>query len=186
MRSIIAAIAALILLTYSAEAQNLLKRNENPANRPIGAAIDAVGEKVEAKVFAALAEPFQKLAEFIGSDLDEAARLSVAIPGLQDTNGQACWIAMGDFGKIVKEHPVPLTFKAATDIQALRLLVLKSNQLCSNPACTIVFADLANVAQTAAPIPLPIPALSQICSKIGQLAPMLPAAALPVVPAKAP
>ena len=132
-----------------------------------------------AKIFAVLAKPFQDLADFIAGDIEAAANLAVEIPELQDTNGQACWTAMGAAGKVFKAHPVPVTFRAATDIQALRLLILTTNKLCANPACTIVFSDLANVAQTASPLPLPIPSISQLCSKIAQLAPMLPASALP-------
>ncbi len=190
MRLAIAGLILILTLTH-AFAQGVpsaLKRNANPQNEPTGSqsVVERIGDKVEDRIFAALAEPFKKLADFVGQDLEAAATLAVAIPTLQDTNGQACWIAMKDFGEVVQAHPVPLTFRAATDLQALRLLTMTANKLCANPACTIIFSDLANTAQTASPIPLPIPSLSQLCSKVAQLSPMLPKEALGVTLPAAP
>lgn len=111
------------------------------------------------------------LANFIGDDATAAAALAVEIPELQDVNGQACWLAMQVTGKVFKAHPVPATLKLMTDHEAVRLLVMSANKLCANTACTVVFADAANVTQAASPITLVIPSLQQVCSKIAQLAP---------------
>lgn len=122
------------------------------------------------KVLSALAKPFQDLANFINSDAIGAAQLAIAIPELQDGTGLTCWNAFQTAGKVFKAHPVPLTFKAMTDFQALRLIVMATNKLCDEPACTIVFSDGVNIAQAAAPIALPvIPSLSQLCSKVAHI-----------------
>lgn len=117
-----------------------------------------------------IAEPFQKLADFINGDLVGAAQLSVAVPELQDGTGLACWTAMQTAGRALKAHPVPLTLQAATDLQSLRLNVMAANKLCDEPACTVVFSDGINIVQAAAPISLPaLPSLSALCSKIAHI-----------------
>jgi hypothetical protein len=136
----------------------------------------------------ALAGPFQAIADLIASDSDEAIALATSIPDLQDGNGQQCWLAMRSFGAVLKAHPVPLTLKAQTDMEALRLLTMAANKLCSNTACTQVFADLTNGAQTVTGSPLGIPSLNGLCSKVPQIvvaAPVTvpPAPATPAVPA---
>jgi hypothetical protein len=104
-----------------------------------------------------LAKPFNDLADFINSDAAAAAQLAVAIPELQDGHGQQCWMAMGQFTAVLKAHPIPLTLHAATDLEAFRLAAMAANNLCRNPSCTQVFADLANGIQKAAPINIGIP-----------------------------
>lgn len=139
-----------------------------------------------------LAKPLQDLATFITSDATAAITLSTAIPELQDPNGGACWVGFETAAKVFTAHPVPLTLHAMTDVEALRLLIMASNKLCANAACTVVFADLSNVAQTASPIPLPIPSLQALCSKIAQLSPPIPglpaivSPAEPITPSAAP
>ena len=143
-----------------------------------------------AALTSALAKPFQDLADFLASDATEAATLAVQIPELQDGHGQQCWLAMSTAGKVFQAHPVPVTFKAMTDVEALRLLAMTANNLCSNVHCTQVFADLTSMAQAASPAPLPIPGLHDLCSKIPQIAQSAPAAspalAAPTAPAVAP
>lgn len=117
-----------------------------------------------------LAKPFQDLADLLSSDVDEAIRLSTAIPNLQDGNGQACWFAMRDFGKVFKEHPVPLTLKLAQDIEGMRLLIMAANRLCQTSACTQVFQDGASLATSISPVPLPVPSFSSVCGKIPAIA----------------
>lgn len=142
----------------------------------------------------ALIKPFQDLANFIGGDIDGAIALSTAIPSLQDGHGQQCLIALKVFGQVVKAHPVPLTFKVATDLEALRLAQMAANNLCGNPHCTQVFGDLATTVQTAAPVnvSIPIPSLHDLCAKVPMIAvvapvpdptPATPATPAPTIPA---
>lgn len=124
----------------------------------------------------ALAQPFEDIANFIANDNTQAIALATAIPSLQDGNGQQCWIAMQTFGQIVKAHPIPVTLKVASDIEALRLAEIAANKVCGNSACTQVFADLTNTVQAASPTPLPIPSLNSLCSKVPQIAVVPPVA----------
>lgn len=142
-------------------------------------------------VLAALAKPFQDLATFIGNDIDAAVALSTAIPALQDGNGQQCWMGMQQFAAVVNAHPVPLTLKVATDLEALRLSMMAANNLCANPHCTQVFADLSNgVQQLAVGIgsAIPVPSLNAVCSKVPQIAVVasVPVPATPVPAAAKP
>ena len=75
-------------------------------------------------MLAALAKPFQGSWLFhFGEDVDGAIALSTAIPALQDGHGQQCWIRpTKQFADVIKAHPVPLTLKISTDLEALRLL----------------------------------------------------------------
>ena len=117
-----------------------------------------------------LAKPFQDIANFIGEDADGAVSLATVIPNIQDGHGQQCWIAMQSFGAIIKAHPVPITFHVINDYESLRLLGIATNNLCSNVHCTQVFADFSAMAQAASPIPLPIPSLHDLCTKVPQIA----------------
>ena len=128
-----------------------------------------------------LAKPLTDLANFIGSDATAAAALAVEIPELQDVNGQACWIAMETAAKVFKAHPVPATLRVMTDHEAVRLLVMATNKLCGTTACTVVFADAVNVTKSASPIPIVVPSLQSLCSKVATLAP--PITGLTVQPA---
>ena len=114
----------------------------------------------------AAAKPFQDIANFIGEDADGAIALSTAIPALQDGHGQQCWMATKQFAEVVKAHPVPLTLKISTDLEALRLLMMASNNLCSNVHCTQVFGDLATGIAQLAPLnaSIPIPEACMICA----------------------
>jgi hypothetical protein len=117
-----------------------------------------------------LDKPFQDLANFIGDDIDAAITLSTSIPALQDGNGQQCLMALKTFGQVIKAHPAPLTFKIASDLEAFRLKQMAVNKLCADVHCTQVFADITNTIQAASPIPLPVPSLHDLCSKVPQVA----------------
>lgn len=136
-----------------------------------------------------LAGPLQDLANFIGTDNTDAITLSTKIPNLQDLNGKACWMMTADFTAVVQAHPIPLTFKFMTDIEGNRLLVWSAYNLCHSTACGIVFNDLQTEAtQLAGGLAIPN-VFTQICGRIANLAPQLPAAALPAnvtAPAPAP
>lgn len=121
-----------------------------------------------------LAKPFQDIANFIGDDATGAISLATVIPALQDGHGQQCWMAMKQFGDVIKAHPVPITFHVIQDYETLRLLGMATNNLCSNVHCTQVFADATAMAQAASPMPLAIPSLHDLCTKVPQIAVVAP------------
>jgi hypothetical protein len=140
-----------------------------------------------------IARPLQDLANFINSDQSGAAELATQIPDLQDTNGRACWLKMQSAAAVFKAHPVPLTLQAMTDFEALRLLQMTANNLCSYAPCSIVSTDAQNLATAVAAKAggvltgsISIPSLTQICSQIPQISPMLPEAALGPLPLPSP
>lgn len=136
------------------------------------------------KVMSAIAEPFKNLADFIASDPTGAAALATQVPGLQDTNGKACWTKMQDAGAVFQAHPVPVTLKVMTDFEALRLLQMTANNLCSYTPCTVVFSDGANLAVAAASAvggaltSNSVPSLTQLCARIPQMSPQMSAAVI--------
>lgn len=126
----------------------------------------------------ALSGAFGDIINFFATDFDDAAKLATEIPALQDNNGAACWKQMSSIGVLLKAHPLPLTLKAATDFEALRLLSMSINQACANPACTQVFTDLSNgVAQIG--VGIPVPSLTVICAKVPTITPGPAGAAAP-------
>lgn len=137
-----------------------------PGSLAVTATLDSIA--------ATLAKPFQDIATFIGSDATMAIALATAVPELQDGHGQQCWMAMKSFGDIIQAHPVPLTFHVINDYETLRLLGMATNNLCSNVHCTQVFADATAMAQAASPMPLAIPSLHDLCTKVPQIAVVAP------------
>jgi hypothetical protein len=119
---------------------------------------------------------------FFSTDFDNAATLATEIPGLQDNNGKACWMRASSIGTLLKAHPLPLTLKAATDLEALRLFSMAINQMCADPACTQVFTDLSNgIAQIG--VGIPIPSLTSLCAKVPTITPGPVVAVTPAAPA---
>lgn len=150
------------------------------AKNAIGAATSSATDPLEG-IMSAISKPFKDLADFIAGDATGAAALSVQIPALQDTNGQACWLKMQAAGAVFQAHPVPVTLKVMTDFEALRLLQMTANNLCSYTPCTVVFSDGANLAVAAASAAggaltsNAVPSLTQLCARIPQISPMIPA-----------
>lgn len=178
-RVIVAALALVALAAPDAMAQSRPKLPALPAvpcigdtNLPPGCKQSATEAAGNALV-SALAKPFNDIADLINADTGDAVQLATQIPTLQDGNGQACWIQLQSFAAVIKAHPIPLTLKLASDIEALRLATMAVNQMCANTHCTQVFADLTNTIQSAAPAPLPIPSLNSLCSKVPQI-PVVP------------
>src|ERR1700724_2569691 len=95
---------------------------------------------------------------------------------------------MQSFGDIIHAHPIPITFHVINDYESLRLLGIATNNLCSNVHCTQVFADFTAMAQAASPVPLAIPSLHDLCTKVPQIAVVdpVPVPAAPAAPAKGP
>ena len=99
-------------------------------------------------------------------------------------------ISKDTVARIWKDHglkPWKLdTFKVSTDLEALRLLMMASNNLCSNAHCTQVFGDLASGIAQLAPLnaSIPVPSLHDLCAKIPQVA-VVPPVTAPAAPAAA-
>ena len=170
---------ALILLALLLASPAAAQLRKGPAARAVEAIVEKRAEakdetavedaKVERKsLLTKLAKPFQRLADFIGDDAENAIALATAIPGIPDGHGQQCWIAARNFTAVFKAHPLPLTGQAMTDLQALRLLAISSKQLCENTHCTQVFTDFKNMAITVAQA-----AAGQIGATIVRAAPSL-------------
>lgn len=111
-----------------------------------------------------LSGPLQDIIGFFSSDFGEAATLAVQIPALQDGNGQACWTQAASVSALLKAHPLPVTFKTATDLEALRLLNMSVNNMCANPGCTQMFTDFSNGISSLG-LSIPIPSLTALCTK---------------------
>lgn len=116
----------------------------------------------------ALPSWLQDALNFFNSDFQDAAELAVSVPGLQDGNGQQCWLKASSINDLLKKHPYPLTLKIATDFEAVRLFNMAINNLCIDPHCTQVFTDLGNQIQ-AVGVGIPVPNLTGICTKIATI-----------------
>ena len=175
-------IALALALASPALAENKLKLPFDPLNLNAGAATSGLTTSIT--------KIFQDVASFISADNTDAIALATAIPSLQDGNGQQCWISMQSFAAVVKAHPIPLTLKVASDLEALRLAQIAANKMCANPACTVVFSDLVNTVEQVSPINIVVPSLTQLCSKVPQIAltaPITPpTVAEPAAPATTP
>ncbi len=193
MKFILKASAFLIIAMFLAGLDPAMAQSRNATFDPIGQIKADLAKQAAANattsvnnIATVLAKPFQDIANFIGEDADGAVQLATAIPNLQDGHGQQCWIAMQSFGAIIKAHPIPITFHVINDYESLRLLGIATNNLCSNVHCTQVFADFTAMAQAASPIPLAIPSLHDLCTKVPQIAvvPPIQVATTPAVPAE--
>ena len=184
VRLLIVAFLPCVALAVPASAQAPLPRPRLTGNI-VNDIAAATAKPTLNSVETVLAKPFQDIANFIGSDADGAVALSTAIPNIQDGHGQQCWIAMQSFGAIIKAHPIPITFHVINDYESLRLLGIATNNLCSNVHCTQVFADFTAMAQAASPMPLAIPSLHDLCTKVPQIAVVPPVAITAVSPTPA-
>lgn len=152
--------AALALTVTAASAATVPTPTAKPATAPAAPAFDPFG-------IAQLANsPIIKALENWGSDdIDNAAALSITVPALQDTVGQACWKTFGALGAVVKAHPLPLTLQLASDVEAGRLFLMAIKAVCKEPNCSQMFNDLQNQIGALTPIP-PAASFTAICAKI--------------------
>lgn len=175
-----------------AKLQKLDLLNNQIAAKSVAAATGQPAPAALSTIMDAIAKPFKDLADFVSSDAGGAATLATQVPNLQDVNGRACWIKMQDAGAIFQAHPVPVTLKAMTDFEALRLLQMTANNLCAYTPCTVVFSDGANLATAVASAvggaltSNAVPSLTQLCARIPQISPMLPAAVTAIAAAPPP
>jgi hypothetical protein len=79
--------------------------------------------------------------------------------------GSACWKTWSAAGAVDKAHPLPLSLKLATDVEAARLVAMAIKKVCMDPNCSQVWNDILNQVAALAIVPLPI-SLASICSRI--------------------
>jgi len=115
-------------------------------------------------------------------DTADAIALATAIPGLEDTVGAACWRSFDQLSQVLKLHPLPLTLKVATDIEAARLAAMALNQVCTNPNCGQMWTDAENTAAALSITPMPF-SITSLCAKIPAIGQAAAAATVPVQPA---
>jgi hypothetical protein len=162
MRTLISVAIGLAIMTSAAADPlgNLLKQNAANAN---GATVDGV--KPGGGLLGG-SNVFTDIANWVGGDLTAAETLAVQNPALQDWTGYACWKAAETFVGVLKAHPLPLTLKAASDAEALRLATSAAKTLCQTSACQTVSGDLlGGIAQMGLGIPPPV-TLQTLCAKI--------------------
>jgi hypothetical protein len=114
-------------------------------------------------------------------DTSDAISLSSQIPGIQDPVGGACWKSFDGLSQVMKAHPVPLTLKVATDLEAARLAAIALNQVCVNPNCTQMWADVSNVVNAFSLAPMSV-SLQALCSKVPAIGTLAVPAVTPVTP----
>lgn len=174
-------IAAVVLSFFLAGAPALAEggklKTPNQVKEDVTEFFNQPATTVENALQGALSKPMQDLQSFLQSDLEGAAALAVQMPSVQDGNGQACWTMLQGASAVFKAHPIPLTLKVATDIEAARLLVMTANKICQNSQCTQVFNELSNSIKTIAPMSLAVPSITSLCSQVPQIAQV---AAMPV------
>lgn len=171
----IGAIFALVAAPISANAQ--LKKPAITGNLPADIATDINGSPI-----AVIAGSSSSISSFLTNlaDISGAVTLSTQIQGLQDPVGNACWLQLAPVQALIAVHPVPLTLKVASDIEAARLLAIAMNQVCANPNCGQMFVDATNAAAAIAGAPLPF-SLQSLCSKV----PVIGTSAVATAPAAA-
>ncbi len=98
-------------------------------------------------------------------DLAAAIALAGSQPDMIDEVGKQCWGAMMTAAQVIKAHPLPLTLRLATDLEAGRLVAMSVKKVCTNPQCTQMWQDLKNQINAIAPIPLPF-SMADICAKV--------------------
>ncbi len=142
--------------------------------------IATANQRVQTKVTQDLTSIAQQIEALL--DTADATKLATAVPGLQDTVGAACWASFDQLAQLFKAHPLPVTLKLATDIEAARLTAMALNQVCTNPNCGQMWTDAGNTATALAMVPLPF-SLPSLCAKIPAIGTLAGAATVPVQPA---
>jgi hypothetical protein len=174
----LAIILALVAGIAPAMAQTPHKRP--PLTGDFPADIAAAADRARTKVTGDLTSVAQQIETLL--DTADAIKLATAVPGLQDTVGAACWASFDNLSQLFKQHPLPLTLKVATDIEAARLAVMALNQVCTNPNCGQMWTDAENVAAALSITPMPM-SMTSLCSKIPAIGTLNAAATTPVQPA---
>jgi hypothetical protein len=98
-------------------------------------------------------------------DVQAAIALATSVDGLPDPVGAACWRTWASAGGVLKAHPLPLTLKLATDVEAARLVAMAIKKVCMDPNCWQVWNDILNQVTALAIVPPPVH-LASVCSRI--------------------
>ena len=114
---------------------------------------------------AAKSNPLNAIGAWAQADVAAAMTASLATPQLQDQVGNACLAEIQTFASLIQAHPLPATFRLATDIEYARLDQAELNLICRNTACAQVWQDMANAAQALAIGMLPF-SFTSICAKV--------------------
>ena len=114
---------------------------------------------------AAKSNPLNAIGAWAQADVAAAMTASLATPQLQDQVGNACLAEIQTFASLIQAHPLPATFRLATDIEYARLDQAELNRICRNTACAQVWQDMANAAQALAIGMLPF-SFTSICAKV--------------------
>jgi hypothetical protein len=122
-----------------------------------------------------LSADMQKLATFISQGFADAEALSVAVPTIQDGNGNTCWKTIGAAATVLQQHPLTdhIT-EGPFDLEYVRIIGLLANQVCTNAACTQVFNEASNMASAIAPLPVALPSITSLCAKVPTIALVAP------------
>jgi hypothetical protein len=177
MRAFLVVLLALIAGLGPAVAQS---RKRPPLTGDPAADIAAAVDRAKKKVTDDLTSVAHQIEGLL--DTADAIKLATAVPGLQDTVGAACWQSFDNLSLLLKQHPLPLTLKLATDIEAARLTAMALNQICTNPNCGQMWTDAQNAAAALSIVPAPM-SLTSLCAKIPAIGTHSAAAAAPVQPA---
>lgn len=102
---------------------------------------------------------------WVANDIEGAITLATQIPELQDPTGKQCWATFRGIGDVITAHPLPVTLKLASDVQAARLVAMALKKVCVEPACAQVWLDMQNQVAALATIGVPF-TLNSICSKV--------------------
>lgn len=165
-------IAASLALLGHAQADPLkVARGQTPSEFNNGS--DAGLSGAASGIAGAGNDVLNQIAAYVDNDLDAAITLSTSIPGMEDGNGHDCWVVSRGLGDVVRKHPLVLTAKAATDIQALRLAVVAARRICDASSCQKVSLDAATFVGTLG-VGIAINPLTSICTKVPNIALVAP------------
>lgn len=109
--------------------------------------------------------PLNAIGAWATGDVDAAIAAATHYADVQDQVGAACLGGIKTLAQMIADHPLPLTFKVATDIEYARLIQGEMNLLCRNTACQQVWSDMENNAKALEIAPLSI-SFSSFCAKV--------------------
>lgn len=124
----------------------------------------AMGVAAAAPVKAA-SNPLNAIGDWATADVATAIVASIKYPNLDDQVGKTCLTEISTLATMIHDHPLPITFHLATDIEYARLDQAELNRICKVPECAQVWQDMGNAAKALEIVPLPI-SFATICGKV--------------------
>jgi len=118
-----------------------------------------------APVKALAANPLNAIGDWATADVATALAASTRYANLDDEVGKTCLTEISTLATMIHDHPLPITFHLATDIEYARLDQAELNRICKVPECAQVWQDMGNAAKALEIIPLPI-SFASICGKV--------------------